>query len=42
MTKRLTEQDYVSAASILGVELAAVKTIFGYRFFTNTPHREVV
>lgn len=25
MTKRLTEQDYVSAASILGVELAAVK-----------------
>lgn len=26
MTKRLTEQDYVSAASILGVELAAVKS----------------
>ena len=27
MTKRLTEQDYVSAASILGVELAAVKAV---------------
>ena len=27
MTKRLTEQDYVDAASILGVELAAVKAV---------------